>query len=549
MSTSLKTLDERPLKHPDFRNRLSFAFRSTGLKLLRIARNARQPIARGCRNHSLDFPFLIGESKTPLRSHREDRERAFEDGKIQNLKVACEKLNRLEFKAGEIFSFWKSLGPAWSSRGYVIGREIREGCLIPTIGGGLCQISGSLFEAASQAQFEIVERHKHSRRLPGVEYVAARDATVFWNYVDLRFRATTHFVLKTRLHEDALIVEIWAQKPLAKNEGSIFAPSVETPPASDCLTCEKVTCSTHLRTRESTNSLGLLLHEMPEYSSHYSSSFTSSHSPLVRLRSALASRNPFGPRVAASLSLMRARWTAGASAPRIRRHAGPLVIAQPLLPHLWQLGLLQGRDYTVILTYLPLGLMHKRLDEAQKLYPSTNTLSEFRVESNLVQLEVLALSSAKGFLTTHAELATLFPTAKQLPVVRASKVCRRQPELILFPGPVAEREGASVVRDLARKTGFAVFVRGPHLEGAHFWNGVRVVRDTIIPWEKVACVVHPTIFEARPEIHLQALAREIPVIGTSGCGLDKQFSFHKVEFGDLNEVVRIFSQIIGAPRE
>ena len=49
-------------------------------------------------------------------------------------------------------------------------------------------MSNALYDAALKAGFEIVERHGHSRVLPGAMAEAGRDATIFWNYVDLRFR-------------------------------------------------------------------------------------------------------------------------------------------------------------------------------------------------------------------------------------------------------------------------------------------------------------------------------------------------------------------------
>ena len=65
------------------------------------------------------------------------------------------------------------------------GRELREGCIIPVVGGGLCQFECALTYAALSAGFEIIERHAHTQVIPLTREVA-RDATVFWNYVDLR---------------------------------------------------------------------------------------------------------------------------------------------------------------------------------------------------------------------------------------------------------------------------------------------------------------------------------------------------------------------------
>ena len=73
--------------------------------------------------------------------------------------------------------------------------------MISTVGGGLCQLSNALYETALGAGFEIVERHAHSRVVPGSRAVLGRDATVFWNYVDLRFRSPHAFRIEARMSE------------------------------------------------------------------------------------------------------------------------------------------------------------------------------------------------------------------------------------------------------------------------------------------------------------------------------------------------------------
>ena len=83
-------------------------------------------------------------------------------GKIHNLRLAIRRIDGLEIPAGGIFSFWQQIGRATRRRGFVKGRELREGCIIPNIGGGLCQLSNALYDAALQANFEIVERHAHT---------------------------------------------------------------------------------------------------------------------------------------------------------------------------------------------------------------------------------------------------------------------------------------------------------------------------------------------------------------------------------------------------
>ena len=61
--------------------------------------------------------------------------------------------------------------------------------MIPTIGGGICQLTNALSRVAHGAGMEIVERHSHTVHPPGFFIDGATDATVFWNYIDFRFRS------------------------------------------------------------------------------------------------------------------------------------------------------------------------------------------------------------------------------------------------------------------------------------------------------------------------------------------------------------------------
>ena len=88
-----------------------------------------------------------------------------------------------------MFSFWRQLGRTTRRRGFAAGRELREGCLVPSIGGGLCQLSNAIYDAALCQGLEIVERHRHTQVIASSLAERDRDAVVFWNYVGLRLRA------------------------------------------------------------------------------------------------------------------------------------------------------------------------------------------------------------------------------------------------------------------------------------------------------------------------------------------------------------------------
>ena len=147
----------------------------------------------------------------------------------------------MKVPAGKVFSFWKQIGRASSIRGYVRGREIRQGCLIPTVGGGLCQLSNALYDAANKARFDIVERHAHSQVIAGSLAEVGRDATVFWNYIDLRFRAPIDFCIEAKMNADNLVITFRANEvvtPLHTIERSSRNPAN----INSCATCGEVSC-------------------------------------------------------------------------------------------------------------------------------------------------------------------------------------------------------------------------------------------------------------------------------------------------------------------
>lgn len=187
-----------------------FAVKSGLLKLRRLVLNLATGVRRWPIRHGSAGPGceVLAEIATPLYSDDSASERGLQLGKVQNLRVAARALNGLVIPAGGLFSFWAQVGRPTRGRGYVEGRELRQGCLIPTIAGGLCQMSNSLHVAARRAGCAIVERHGHTAEVPGSPFPPGDDATVFWNYVDLRFRTDRAVRLRVRLSETELCVAV-----------------------------------------------------------------------------------------------------------------------------------------------------------------------------------------------------------------------------------------------------------------------------------------------------------------------------------------------------
>ena len=211
--------------------------------------------------HDGPYSLVVAESRSKLWSDERAAEAVFQKGKIHNLRMAAQELDDVLLLPGEIFSFWKQVGRATRERGYVVGRMLQQGCLVPAVGGGLCQLSNALYDAALQSGCEIVERHAHSRVVPGSAAAAGRDATVAWNYVDLRFRSRVPLLIRARLTQEELAVSFCAfpgtvvprERPQQGRERAMMPSDVAhgkepTPEmVATCATCEHAECFRHER--------------------------------------------------------------------------------------------------------------------------------------------------------------------------------------------------------------------------------------------------------------------------------------------------------------
>lgn len=116
-----------------------------------------------------------------------------------NLKLACKAIDGTIVYPGEVFSFNRTVGIRTASKGYkpapiftgTTGHE--DG-----VGGGVCQVASTMFNAALFCNFAIVERHQHSQRV--VYCPLGRDAAIFWGSEDFKFRNTSEFPIKIRMY-------------------------------------------------------------------------------------------------------------------------------------------------------------------------------------------------------------------------------------------------------------------------------------------------------------------------------------------------------------
>ena len=105
---------------------------------------------------------------------------------IHNLMVAAKRINGTVLQPGQTFSFVKTVGPWTADMGYTKAPVSYDGELIRSWGGGVCQTSTTLYNAALLAGLDIVERHKH--HWPARYAPLGRDAAVAYSNIDLKFR-------------------------------------------------------------------------------------------------------------------------------------------------------------------------------------------------------------------------------------------------------------------------------------------------------------------------------------------------------------------------
>jgi vancomycin resistance protein YoaR len=114
-----------------------------------------------------------------------------------NLRLAASKLDGYVLLPGEVFDFNEVVGPRDEANGYKVAPVIAEGELVDGIGGGTCQISGTLHGAAFFSGLDVVERYPHTR--PSAYIKMGLDATVVYPTIDFRVRNPFDFPIV--LHE------------------------------------------------------------------------------------------------------------------------------------------------------------------------------------------------------------------------------------------------------------------------------------------------------------------------------------------------------------
>lgn len=117
-----------------------------------------------------------------------------EPGRVHNIALAAAKIDGKVLQPGEIFSFNDVVGPRDAAHGWAQANEIYQGEYVLGYGGGICQVTSTLYNAALLGGLEIRERYHHDRPLQYIN--PGRDATVVWGLLDFRFRNSLAFPVR-----------------------------------------------------------------------------------------------------------------------------------------------------------------------------------------------------------------------------------------------------------------------------------------------------------------------------------------------------------------
>ena len=148
------------------------------------------------------YPYSCKKHQSLLKRQLGNSDPQLQENKIINLKLAASKIDGIIINPGEVFSFWKLVGKTTKRKGYIEGMQLSMGEVKTGVGGGICQLANLLYWMVLHTPLDVIERHHHSfdpfpdegRVLP-----FGSGASVFYNYIDLRFKNPTEQPFQIRV--------------------------------------------------------------------------------------------------------------------------------------------------------------------------------------------------------------------------------------------------------------------------------------------------------------------------------------------------------------
>ncbi len=165
-----------------------------------------EPTVRSDNIEALGIKELIGRAETSFKGSPANR--------VHNITTGARYLNGILIAPNEEFSTVKNLGAVDDSTGYLPELVIKENRTIPEFGGGLCQVSTTLFRSTLNASLKITERQNHSYRVSYYEPPLGLDATIYLPRPDFKFFNDTpgYILVQNKVEGTKITFELYGTK-------------------------------------------------------------------------------------------------------------------------------------------------------------------------------------------------------------------------------------------------------------------------------------------------------------------------------------------------
>ncbi len=151
------------------------------------------------------LPYQLFSSSCALYNHSTGFSMTYQENKVFNLKLVAKQMDGLLIYPGETFSFWQLARYADKHTPYKDGLTVENGKLTVSPGGGLCQMSNSLFWLFLHTPLTIIERHGHGVKEfpePNNDEIKGVDATIAEGWLDLKVTNNTDNTYQIRISFD-----------------------------------------------------------------------------------------------------------------------------------------------------------------------------------------------------------------------------------------------------------------------------------------------------------------------------------------------------------
>lgn len=165
------------------------------------------------------LPVVVYKHNSLIRRRLGNVNMDLQEGKAVNLAISAPKVTGIIIRPGEVFSFWRLVGPDNARNGYKEGLTIAGGKPSNGVGGGMCQFTNLIHWMILHSELTIIEHHHHDgmdlfpdfgRKVP-----FGSGTSIFYNYLDYRFRNDTDNTYQLIVSTDGeyLRGELRAEKP------------------------------------------------------------------------------------------------------------------------------------------------------------------------------------------------------------------------------------------------------------------------------------------------------------------------------------------------